>query len=344
MGILFGRRRPPEPPDDRGPFGRRPGGRREDPYGQGGSLPPELDPERRRGGRAYERTGDDGGRPPSRGLGGGKGRLLLALAIVAIPAFKFLSSCQENPHTGRRQSVSMTAEQEIQLGLQAAPELIQQHRGRHPDPSIREAVEIVGERIVRANELDKTPYQWTFHALADPEVINAFALPGGQVFITDALMRALAEDGGNVEARIAGVLGHEVGHVVGRHGAERMSKMQLMQGITGAVLVATYDPNNANSQQKAAMAMMIGNLINMKWGREQELESDRLGVQYMIRAGYHPEAMIDVMNVLEARAGGGKAPEMFSTHPKGERRREEIREAIEAWIATNGPLPTDLKR
>lgn len=304
MGTLFGRRRPHDPADDDGPFRRS----------------------------------------PARGLGGGKGRLILALLIVAIPAFKFLSSCEENPHTGRRQSVSMTPEQEIQLGLQAAPELIAQHRGAHPDPRIREAVELVGEGLVRANELDKTPYQWTFHALADPDVINAFALPGGQVFITDALMRALAEDGGNVEARIAGVLGHEIGHVVGRHGAERMSKAQLIQGVTGAVLVATYDPNNANAQQKAAMAMMVGNLINMKWGRDQELESDRLGVGYMIRAGYHPEAMIDVMNVLEARSGGGKQPEFFSTHPKGERRREEIREAVEAWIRAHGPLPADLKR
>ncbi|MGE0191747.1 MAG: M48 family metalloprotease [Planctomycetota bacterium] len=315
-----------------GIFSRRP-----DPYGSrapyGDRVPPEL--ERRRA------TARDGG--GGRGGFPGGGRMLVALVVLAIPLVTFLKNCEENPYTGRRQSISMTQEQEIQLGLQAAPEMIQQHRGLHPDPRVREVVELIGQRIVRANGLDQTPYRWQFHALADANVVNAFALPGGQVFITDALMRALAEDG-EPEPRIAGVLGHEIGHVIGRHGAERMSKMQLMQGVTGAVLVATYDPDNASSQQQAMMAMMVGQLINMKWGRDQELESDTLGVGYMIKAGYHPEALIDVMNTLDRTAGKGRPPEFMSTHPSGEHRREEIRNAIEKWVAQNGPLPTDLKR
>ena len=304
------------------------------PYGD--RVPPEL--ERGRGRASSGGRGGGGGGFP------GGGRMLMALVVLAIPLVTFLKNCQVNPMTGRRQSISMTAEQEIQLGIQAAPEMIQQHHGIDSDPRVRDAVEQIGQRLVRANELEKTPYRWQFHALADPQVVNAFALPGGQVFITRALMNALAEDG-ELEPRIAGVLGHEIGHVVGRHGAERMSKMKLMQGLTGAVLVATYDPNNASSQQQAMMAMMVGQLVNMKWGRDQELESDTLGVGYMIRAGYHPEAMIDVMNTLDRTRGeGGRAPEFMSTHPSGDHRREEIRAAIEKWVAKNGPLPSDLKR
>lgn len=314
-----------------GIFSRRP-----DPYGSRDSYGDRVPPELERGRAARGGRGGGGGFP-------GGGRMLMALIVLAIPLVTFLKNCQENPYTGRKQSISMTPEQEIQLGLQAAPEMIQQHRGLDPDPRVREAIQLIGEQLVRANRLDQTPYRWEFHALADPQVVNAFALPGGQVFITRALMEALKEDG-NPEPRIAGVLGHEIGHVVGRHGAERMSKMQLMQGVTGAVLVATYDPNNASSQQQAMMAMMVGQLINMKWGRDQELESDTLGVGYMIQAGYHPEAMIDVMNTLDRTAGKGRPPEFMSTHPSGEHRREEIRAAIERWVQKNGPLPSDLKR
>ncbi len=331
MGLFS--RRPSDPRDPSGSSGGRPAPRPT----SSGSIPPEL---RRDRGRSVE-----GGRPGGGGGGpfAGKGRLLLALVILAVPLMTFLKNCQVNPYTGRRQSVSMSAEDEIKLGLQAAPELIQQHRGHHPDARLRDIVEEIGQKLVRSNGLDQTPYRWRFHALADENVVNAFALPGGQVFITDALMVALAESG-NPESRIAGVLGHEIGHVVGRHGAERMSKMQLMQGITGAVLIATYDPERANSQQQAMMAMMVAQLINMKWGRDQELESDKLGVEYMIRAGYHPEALIDVMDVLERAAGKGRPPEFLSTHPSGDTRREEIRAAIEAFVAKNGALPADLKR
>lgn len=326
------RRRPQgsPPPDDtgRGPFRRRPSTydtRR-------GSVPPELDPHRQRGAIGGAPAG--GAR---RGLP--SGRLILALVFIAIPVFAFVKNCEENPYTGRNQSVSMTPDQEIQLGLQARPELTAQFGGLHPDPRVRERVARIGARLVERTVAKKSGYPFEFHALADAKTVNAFALPGGQVFITAALLERFDTDG-----QVAGVLGHEIGHVIGRHGAERVSKMQLVQGITGGVLIATYDPNNASSQQRAAMVALIGNLVNMKWGRDQELESDRLGVTIMLEAGYHPEQMIRVMEVLAEAGGGGRQAEFFSTHPNPENRIERIREAIDDATKKLGGLPADLER
>ncbi|CAN5674048.1 hypothetical protein BH23GEM5_BH23GEM5_30090 [soil metagenome] len=118
---------------------------------------------------------------------------------------------------------------------------------------------------------------------------------GGQVFVTAGIADRLKTEG-----QLAGVLAHEIGHVVGRHGAEHVAKQQLTQGLTGAAVLATYDPQNPTSQGRAAMIMMAGQLVNMRYGREDELESDRLGVKFMSEAGYDPRSMIGVMEVQAA--------------------------------------------
>ena len=149
----------------------------------------------------------------------------------------------------------------------------------------------------------------------------------------DALLRRL-----NTEGQVAGVLGHEVGHVVARHSAEHMAKQQLTQGLTGAAVLATYDPNNPSTQQTAAMAALIGNMINMKFGREDELESDRLGVRFTSEAGYDPRSMIRLMEVLaESGKGRSRPPEFFSTHPNPEGRIEKIEAAIQERFPSGVP-------
>ena len=171
-----------------------------------------------------------------------------------------------------------------------------------------------------------SPYEFEFHLLGDERTINAFALPGGQLFVTAALARRLETEG-----QLAGVLAHEIGHVVARHGAEHLAKAQLTQGLAGAAVIAAYDPERPGSaQQTAAIAAAIGQLVNMRFGREDELESDRLGVRFSAEAGYDPRAMIGLMEILAA-AGDGQArpPEFFSTHPNPDRRLERIRAAIE---------------
>lgn len=283
------------------------------------------------GRRAFPAAGHSSG-------GFAKGRLLIGLVMAGFALFSYFRSSVYNPITGEKQHVSISEEQEIALGLQAAPEMAQQYGGLHPDEQAQAVVDRVGESLVRNSAAAQTAYPFEFNLLADPQTVNAFALPGGQCFITAALYSRL-----QTEAQLAGVLGHEIGHVVARHGAQRIAQQELTQGLSGAVVMATYDPNNPGSQRTAMIAMMIGNLINMKYGREDELQSDRLGVRFMAEAGYDPRALIGVMKILEeASGGGGGRPEFFSTHPNPENRIARIEEAIQEEFP-NG-LPEGLRQ
>lgn len=261
------------------------------------------------------------GRPQRRGFGGG--RMLIALAVAAFSLISYYSAREYNPVTDEVQYVDIRPEQEIALGLQAAPQMAQQHGGLHPDQEAQNVVDQICSRLVTSTKAKETPYRFECHVLADEETINAFALPGGQVFITAALLKRLRSEG-----QVAGVLGHEIAHVVARHGAEHMAKAKLTQGLTGAAVLATYDPNDPSSRGSAGVAMLIGQMVNMRFGREDELESDRLGVRFMAEAGYDPRSMVEVMKVLAEAGGSGRQPEFFSTHPNPDRRVERIEQAI----------------
>jgi predicted Zn-dependent protease len=256
-------------------------------------------------------------RPTRRHVGGG---LMLALILVGITLFKYFSQSQYNDVTGVTQHISITADQEIQLGLQSMPSMIQEYGGLHPDEKAQQLVKEVGMNVVKNSDARKTPYQYDFHLLNDPNVVNAFALPGGQVFITAALFNRL-----ETEDQLAGVFGHEIGHVVARHGAERIAKEELTQGLTGAAVIASGDYNTAQAAQ------MIAGLINMSYGRDQELQSDDLGVRFMTEAGYNPEALVGVMEILASLNNGQRQPEFLSTHPNPENRIEKIKLAIEKY-------------
>jgi predicted Zn-dependent protease len=251
-------------------------------------------------------------------------RLLIAAVLVIISLVTYFSSSVYNPVTDETQHVDITVEQEIALGLQAAPEMAAQFGGLHPSQEAQALVDEVGQRIVSQTAAGDTDYKFDFNLLADDQTINAFALPGGPIFITAALMDRLRTEG-----QLAGVLGHEIGHVVARHAAEHIAKARLTEGLTGAAVIAAYDPDNPqSSQQRAAIAAMIGQLINMRFGREDELESDRLGVRFMAEAGYDPRAMVEVMQILAEANQGQGPPEFFSTHPNPDRRIERIQQAI----------------
>jgi predicted Zn-dependent protease len=259
-------------------------------------------------------------------------RLIIAAVIAIGSVIAYFSHSVSNPITGRTQHISITPQQEIALGLQAVPEMEQQYGGPDPDRNDQATVEGIGRRLVRSLNLSEPAYPFDFHALADPQTINAFALPGGQVFITAGLLHKLQTEG-----QLAGVLGHEIGHVVGRHGAEQIAKSQLTQGLTGAAVLATYDPNNPSSRGSAAVAALIGQLVTMRFSRDHELEADRLGVRFLKQAGYDPRAMIKVMEVLEESSRGRSPPEFFSTHPNPEHRIERIKEAIQAEFPQGVP-------
>ncbi len=245
-----------------------------------------------------------------------KVRLLIAAAVIA---FAFIRKCSQeeiNPYTGKKQAISLSPEQEIAIGLQSAPAMAQQHGGLHPDNRLQALVDQVGTKLVNSSIAKQTPYEYEFHLLADDRTINAFALPGGQIFITYALLSKLEN-----EDQLAGVLGHEIGHVLGKHSNERITNANFWTVIA----------MGGSAIDMGTVAQQYGQGQLLKNGRGDELESDELGVKFMMDAGYNPEEMIGVMKILKAAAGPNRVPEFQSTHPDPENRIEKIREAIRKY-------------
>ena len=263
--------------------------------------------------------------------------LIVAIIVAIIGAITYFSSKSTNEVTGEVQHVNIAPDQEVALGLQAFPEMAQQFGGEIDQAVINNYVESVGQRVVQQSDAKDTPYKYDFHVLADPETINAFALPGGQVSITLGLLGRLHN-----EAELAGVLGHEVGHVVARHGAEQLAKSQLSQTLVGAATIAAYDPDHPNrSASNAAVAAAIGQLVSMRFGRQDELEADALGVRLMKEAGYDTRGMHDLLVTLEKLNQGGNAPEFFSTHPNPENRLARVDDLIKTNGGTGGDVGDD---
>ncbi|WP_299535106.1 M48 family metalloprotease [Ulvibacterium sp.] len=248
--------------------------------------------------------------------GSWKIRIFIGLAIVAFAFIQRCNNKEENPYTGRIQTIDMSAEQEIAIGLQSAPEMARQHGGLYPDERLQSYVDAVGAKLVNNSVARETPYSYDFHLLADDRTINAFALPGGQIFITYALFSKLNE------AQLAGVLGHEIGHVMGRHSAERIAESSFWRTVSMGASVGA---------DAGGIVGSIGQNTLLKNGRGDELESDQLGVLLMIRSGYEPREMIKVMEILKDAAGPNRTPEFQSTHPNPENRIQKIKEAIQRY-------------
>jgi len=244
--------------------------------------------------------------------------------MAAIAYFSYIGKSQDNPLTGESQKVSLSPEEEVALGLQSAPQMAQEYGGLYPDQQVQNQVNAVGHKLVQVfnRELEakgiRNPYKFNFYVLRDGQTVNAFALPGGQVFITAGLLSRLKS-----EDQLAGVLGHEIGHVIHRHSSEQMAKTEFYQGLAGA---ATASAGDLGAGQ---IASYVANMKLMKYGRDDELESDEFGVHYMVNAGYNPDAMIEVMEILAEASGGGMDRDDFnSTHPSPANRVARIREHI----------------
>ncbi len=248
--------------------------------------------------------------------GNWKLRIFIGIAIIAFASIQRCSNKETNPYTGRVQNINMSADQEIAIGLQSTPQIAQQYGGLYPDQRMQSFVDAVGEKLVQNSVARETPYQYDFHLLADEQTINAFALPGGQIFITYALFSKLNE------AQLAGVLGHEIGHVIGRHSAERIAESSYWKTVSMGAEVGADAGNIVGN---------FGQNLLLKNGRGDELESDDLGVLFMIRSGYQPQEMIRVMEILKTAAGPNRVPEFQSTHPDPDNRIAKIREAIEKY-------------
>ncbi len=255
--------------------------------------------------------------------------IIIGLVMAAFTLFRYYSNRTVNDITGETQHISISPEQEIQMGLQSAPEMINEMGGEVNGTQYDALVKQVGQHVVASSAAKNTPYSYQFHLLNDDQTVNAFALPGGQIFITTALLGRLTSDGQSIDQHeLAGVLGHEVGHVVARHSAEKLAQMELAQGLSGAAQMATYSGNGSGG---GYIAQMVANMLTLKYGREQELQSDDLGVRFMLEAGYNPEKLIDVMEILKQSTGGSRVPEFQSTHPDPDNRKEHIIAAIQKY-------------
>lgn len=270
-------------------------------------------------------------------MGSLKTRLIIAAVIAGIALVSYLGSGQINSFTGNNELVgNLSPEDEVALGLQAVPSLKQEFGGEERDPEAQARLDRIGESLVRAaieyHQIDPAdnPYQFEFTLLADDNVINAFALPGGQTFITDVLYDQLDDD------QLAAVMAHEITHVIQRHGAKQMAQGQFFQQLSGAAGMAAGDTTGAQ------VTAQFLNVIGKGYGRDAERECDSAGLHYMTTAGYNPYGMVELLKVLAAAGGGAQPPQILSTHPHPEERIGLVEAQIKEMFP-NG-VPEELTR
>jgi predicted Zn-dependent protease len=246
----------------------------------------------------------------------------MRLSFVAIAAFA-LVSCVRNPATGKLELNLMSESQEVELGKQAKQEAEQTYGVYKEKPELNQYVADIGKRL--AAESGRPNLPWSYEIVDDASV-NAFALPGGPVFVTRGILSHLT-----TEAELAAVLGHETGHVAARHSATQMSKAQVAQ--LGLGIGSILSPAVASAAQVAGAGLQ---LLFLKYSRDDETQADELGFRYMTKVGYDPRQMIPLFQMLDGvtkEAGGGKTPEWLQTHPNPGNRLE----------ATQQRLKTELK-
>lgn len=251
----------------------------------------------------------------------------LVAALVVLPA------CSTNEATGRSQLNVLSPQQEIALGADAMPQLVEEYGGLVPDAQLRHYVERVGMEMVQYTEGDNPKLPWEF-TLLDSDVVNAFALPGGKVFVSEGLMTMMSN-----EAQLAGVIGHEIGHVTARHVNDRMAQAYGIALVGAIAMQATKDSDY--SKLTSVIVGVGGQGYLLKFSRSQELESDRLGMRYMSRAGYDPMAQLQVMQILDevANASSSMPPEFLSTHPYPETRIEQVKDLLKTRYASTQDNP-----
>ena len=220
-----------------------------------------------------------------------------------------VTACATNPVTGKRELSLVSESQEIDMGRQAAAD-VRQQMGLVPDSALQRYVRGIGLELAKASERPQLP--WSFDVIEDASV-NAFALPGGFIFVTRGIVTHMTN-----EAELATVLGHEIGHVTARHSVQQISRAQLAQlglGI-GSIL----------SDQVAALSGVLSQglgLLFLKYGRDDETQADDLGFRYALNDGYdvrEMKSMFEVLQQVSAAGNAGKLPQWLSTHPDPENR------------------------
>jgi len=248
--------------------------------------------------------------------------------IAVLFCIQLLGACSTNPVTGDKDFVMMSENDELELGRKYHSQVLKQYKV-YKNPQLQAYVEELGERL--AAKSHRNNLVWHFTLLDSPEV-NAFATPGGYVYITRGIMAYMQE-----EAHLAGVIGHEIGHITARHGV-RQQAQSTMAGLLGAAVAI-----GTGSREAAQLSNTLGGAIIRGYGRKHELESDRLGAEYLAKSGYDPQKMLGVVGILKnqeladvARAKSeGRQPRayhgLFSTHPRNDDRLKEVIRAADRF-------------
>ena len=229
----------------------------------------------------------------------------------------FLSACATAPYTGRTQLMLIDPGQEMALGQQAAQQIMQEVPVSN-DPRLVGRVRNVGQRIAQA--ANRPDFNWEFHVIDEPNQINAFALPGGKVFVYTGMLRLADTD-----AELATVMAHEIAHVLTRHGAERMSNALLAQmgGAAAAQALNIQSPGALQAFNVAyGLATNVG--VILPHSRSQETEADRIGLILMAQAGYDPRAAVSFWEKMMGTGKGARGPAFLSTHPTDQQRIAQI--------------------
>lgn len=231
-----------------------------------------------------------------------------------------VAACRTVGETGRRQLTLVSDDQEKEMGLSAYQEVLKTAKLSTNADEVA-MVERVGKRIAAA--ANRPDFQWEFKLIDEPNTVNAFCLPGGKIAVyTGILPITKTEDG------LAAVMGHEVAHATLHHGSERVSQ-GLLQQLGEQVLVAGIGPNNPTAVQVARTAYGVGSTVGvmLPFSRSHESEADKVGLVYMIKAGYNPQEAVELWRRMGA-GGGAKPPEILSTHPSDDHRMKDL----EAYI------------
>jgi len=259
-------------------------------------------------------------------------KYILSIAILMI--FSAVTGCTVNPVTGKEQLRLISSSQEIAIGKQAAPGFEKEFDGKVQNPQLQSYINEIGLKV-SAHADRKMPYEFT---MLNSDTPNAFALPGGKIYITAGLFKQMTS-----ERQLAAVLSHETVHIAAMHNIDSLQRQmgtQILLDIAQKTILK--DSRYADLSQKTLT--IVSNMVNLRHSQEQEYEADKFGIKYMVKAGYNPLGMTELLQTLKNgdKSNPGRFTAMFRTHPLTTNRIEQARQTIQqrySKYATDQPLP-----
>jgi len=245
--------------------------------------------------------------------------MVFGVMVTMLAGLAAGSGCQINQTTGTRQFNLLTLDDDVTLGKEAKPELQKEYGGPVQDKIVQDYVAGVGKRIALKTAHPELPYEFT---VLDSDVVNAFALPGGPVFVTRGLLEKIGS-----EDELAAVLGHEIAHVNLRHGSAQISRQMGVQIVLEAAGAAAGGSETAAAA--GSLAKVVAGLVDLKYSRDQESEADHYGLDYMVNSGYDANGMVKLLTVfVDMEKKGGSPPQFLSTHPNPDNRVGAVEQRI----------------